>query len=195
MKISSTRSGSTGPHTTDSNGYSGKVGKKWCFFLTVGLGWTSRRPIQWCRRPSWMACIGAWPTAAVGWAWPVFSVPRPHTSAWPRAPRSCSTRRTTPRGRTTGKSPFTTRAAENTIWFASCNTCLVPNQNSQSLVIAPDGRVHTDAPLKEETLVVADIDVDLATRAMFNFDSEGCAPLLFGDTVRLDEFADVFRER
>jgi len=90
---------------------------------------------------------------------------------------------------------ITTRAAENTIWFASCNACLVPNQNSQSLVIAPDGRVHAEAPLKEETLVVADIDVDLATRAMFNFDLEGCAPLLFGDTVHLDELADVFRER
>ena len=58
---------------------------------------------------------------------------------------------------------ITTRAAENTIWFASCNACLDPHQNSQSLVIAPDGRVHAEAPLKEETLVVADIDVDLAT--------------------------------
>ena len=90
---------------------------------------------------------------------------------------------------------ITTRAAENTIWFASCNACLVPHQNSQSLVIAPDGRVHAEAPLKEETLVVADIDVDLATRAMFNFDLEGCAPLLFGDTVRPDEFADALPKR
>jgi len=31
-----------------------------------------------------------------------------------------------------------TRAAENTVWFASCNACLEPHQNSRSLVVAPD---------------------------------------------------------
>ena len=44
---------------------------------------------------------------------------------------------------------ITTRAAENTIWFASCNACLVPHQNSRSLVIAPDGQVHAQTELKQ----------------------------------------------
>ena len=33
-----------------------------------------------------------------------------------------------------------TRAAENTVFFASCNACLVPHQNSRSYIIAPDGQ-------------------------------------------------------
>jgi hypothetical protein len=37
-------------------------------------------------------------------------------------------------------------------------------------------------------LLVADIDIDQATRAMFNYDLEGCAPLLFGQTVKREEF-------
>ena len=35
-----------------------------------------------------------------------------------------------------------TRAAENTVWFASCNACLVPHQNCRSLVVAPDGQIR-----------------------------------------------------
>jgi len=84
---------------------------------------------------------------------------------------------------------ITTRAAENTIWFASCNACLAPHQNSRSLVIAPDGRVHAQTELREETLLVTEIDVDRATRAMFRFDLEGCAELLFADTVPPEEYA------
>ena len=83
-----------------------------------------------------------------------------------------------------------TRAAENTIWFASCNACL-EHQNSRSMIIAPDGQIHAQAEMKHEQLVVAEIDVDRATRAMFNFDMEGCAELLFADTVRREEYADV----
>lgn len=83
---------------------------------------------------------------------------------------------------------ITTRAAENTIWFASCNAVL-PHQNSRSLVIAPDGRVQAQSELKREELVVADIDVDRATRAMFLADAEAAAELLFGDTVRREEYA------
>jgi predicted amidohydrolase len=82
-----------------------------------------------------------------------------------------------------------TRAAENTIWFASCNACLNPHQNCRSLVVAPDGTLAAQSELRREELVVADIDIDRATRAMFRYDLEGCAGLLFGDTVRREEFA------
>ncbi|MBV7337589.1 carbon-nitrogen hydrolase family protein [Chloroflexi bacterium TSY] len=84
-----------------------------------------------------------------------------------------------------------TRAAENTIWFASCNCCLIPHQNCKSMIVAPDGRIHAEADLHEERLLVADIDLDLATRAMFNYDLEGSAPLLFADTVAPSEYVDA----
>lgn len=85
---------------------------------------------------------------------------------------------------------ITTRAAENTIWFASCNACL-DHQNCRSLVIAPDGRVHAQSELKREELVVTDIDLDRATRAMFRYDIEGCAEMLFADTVKPEEYAAI----
>lgn len=81
-----------------------------------------------------------------------------------------------------------TRAAENTIWFASCNPCLPPHQNCRSMVVAPDGRIHAQTELKQEVLLATEIDIDRATRAMFNYDRDGCAPLLFGDTVRPEEY-------
>jgi predicted amidohydrolase len=84
-----------------------------------------------------------------------------------------------------------TRAAENTIWFASCNACLIPHQNSRSLIVAPDGQVHAQSELKQEQLLVAEIDIDQATRAMFKFDLEECAPLLFGQTVGREEYQQV----
>lgn len=84
-----------------------------------------------------------------------------------------------------------TRAAENTVWFASCNPCLVPHQNCRSLVVAPDGQIHAQTELGREELLVAEIDVARATRAMFNYDLEGCAPLLFGETVRREEYQKV----
>lgn len=82
-----------------------------------------------------------------------------------------------------------TRAAENTIWFASCNLCHPEHQNCRSIVVAPDGRIHAQAELKKEELVVADLDLDLATRAMFKFDTDGCARVLFADTVEREEYA------
>lgn len=81
-----------------------------------------------------------------------------------------------------------TRAAENTIWFASCNACLTPHQNCRSMVVAPDGQIHAQAELRQEQLIVTDIDIAQATRAMFNYDLEGCAPLLFGQTVQRAEY-------
>jgi len=84
---------------------------------------------------------------------------------------------------------ITTRAAENTIWFASCNMCHAEHQNCRSLVVAPDGQIHAQTELKQEQLLVADIDVDLATRAMFKFDADGCADVLFADVVKRQEYA------
>jgi len=83
---------------------------------------------------------------------------------------------------------ITTRAAENTVWFASCNACLEPHQNSRSLVIAPDGRVHAQTELCKEELLVCDLDINLATQAMFHFNMDDCAPILFADTVAKDEY-------
>lgn len=88
-------------------------------------------------------------------------------------------------------SMIVTRAAENTIWFASCNPCMIPHQNCRSMIVAPDGVVATHSELKREELVVADIDIDRATRAMFNYDLEGCAKLLFADTVKREEYASA----
>ena len=83
---------------------------------------------------------------------------------------------------------ITSRAAENTIWFASCNICQTDYQNSRSMVVAPNGLVHAESELKREELVVADIDIDLATRAMFDYDLEGSVPILFGDAIDPDEY-------
>jgi len=84
---------------------------------------------------------------------------------------------------------LTTRAAENTIWFASCNVCYPDHQNCRSMIIAPDGQIHAEAEMKREELLVSDIDIEQATRAMFEFDPEACRPLLFADTVSPDEIA------
>ena len=88
---------------------------------------------------------------------------------------------------------ITTRAAENTIWFASCNACL-EHQNCRSLIIAPDGQVHAQSELKREQLLVADLETERATQAMFRYDLEGCAELLFADTVKREEYASALRK-
>jgi ribosomal-protein-alanine N-acetyltransferase len=82
-----------------------------------------------------------------------------------------------------------TRAAENTVWFASCNICQEQHQNCRSMIVAPDGQIHAQAELRREELVVADLDIDRATRAMFNFETDGCAQVLFADTVKREEYA------
>ena len=86
-----------------------------------------------------------------------------------------------------------TRAAENTIWLASCNACL-EHQNCRSMIVAPDGQVHAQTELKREQLLTAEVDIDRATLAMFNFDVEACAELLFADTVKRAEFKLVLPE-
>jgi predicted amidohydrolase len=80
------------------------------------------------------------------------------------------------------------RAAENTIWFASCNACLQPHQNCCSMIIAPDGQIHAQTLLRQPQLLTADIDVDRATRAMFLGELEGCAEVLFANTVQPEEY-------
>ena len=84
-----------------------------------------------------------------------------------------------------------TRAAENTIWFASCNACLVPHQNCESRVIAPDGRIHARTQMGEERLLVCDIDIDRATRALFRYHMEDAAEILFADTVGREEYKEI----
>jgi predicted amidohydrolase len=82
---------------------------------------------------------------------------------------------------------ITARAAENTIWFASCNCCLT-HQNCRSMIVAPDGQIHAQTELRQPQLLVADIEVERATRAMFNYDLDGCAEVLFADTVKAEEY-------
>src|SRR5947207_283887 len=48
-----------------------------------------------------------------------------------------------------------TRAAENTIWFASCNICHDRHQNCRSMIVAPDGCIHAQTELKREELLTA----------------------------------------
>lgn len=87
----------------------------------------------------------------------------------------------------------TTRAAENTVWFLTCNICHDQHQNCRSMVISPDGVVKAQSELKQEQLVISDIDTDLATRAMYKFDvgeeaADDCAAMLFADTVKKEEY-------
>jgi predicted amidohydrolase len=90
-------------------------------------------------------------------------------------------------------SMIVTRAAENTVWFASCNICHDDHQNCRSMIVAPDGQVHAQAELRQEQLLVSEIDTDLATRAMYKFDvgevsGNDCADMLFANTVKREEF-------
>jgi predicted amidohydrolase len=86
-----------------------------------------------------------------------------------------------------------TRAAENTVWFASTNICHDQHQNSRSLIVRPDGQIHAQSELKQEQLVVADIDTDLATRAFYKVDIgeesiDDSARMLFAATVAKEEY-------
>ena len=69
--------------------------------------------------------------------------------------------------------------------------CHEQHQNCRSMVVAPDGRIQAQAELKREELLVADIDISRATQAMFKFDTDGCAKVLFADTVARGEYAGV----
>ena len=83
----------------------------------------------------------------------------------------------------------TTRAAENTVWFATCNCVHIPHQNARTMIIAPDGQVHARLPMRTEALLVGDVDVEQATRAMFLFDPAGCAQAMVKDAFKPQEYA------
>lgn len=55
------------------------------------------------------------------------------------------------------------RAAENVLYYASANYALADQETATSL-IAPDGRCVAHTPYGEEALLVADLDLDAATR-------------------------------
>ena len=84
-----------------------------------------------------------------------------------------------------------TRAAENTIWFASCNACLEPHQNCRSMIAAPSGALHAQTELKKEELLVTDLDMTQATQAMFHYNLDDCAEVLFAKTVERKEYESV----
>lgn len=79
------------------------------------------------------------------------------------------------------------RAAENTVWFASCNACFAVNQNSRTMIVCPDGTIDSQVELGQETLLVSEIDIDKATRAMFRYDMSDTVEILFADTVKAHE--------
>jgi predicted amidohydrolase len=54
------------------------------------------------------------------------------------------------------------RAAENTVWFASVN-CASTGSPTTSAIVRPDGSLHAYQPYGREGLLVADIDLDVAT--------------------------------
>lgn len=54
------------------------------------------------------------------------------------------------------------RAAENAVYFASVNYAL-PYQETVSTVLGPAGQCLASAPLREECLLVHDVDADVAT--------------------------------
>lgn len=57
------------------------------------------------------------------------------------------------------------RAAENTCWYADVN-CAVEGSPTTSAVIRPDGTVLAWQPYGEAGVLVAELDLDLATRAL-----------------------------
>jgi predicted amidohydrolase len=59
------------------------------------------------------------------------------------------------------------------------------------MVVAPDGQIHAQVEMKKEELLIADIDITKATRAMYRYDMEATAELIFADTVKRDEYADI----
>ena len=62
---------------------------------------------------------------------------------------------------------------------------------TRSLIIAPDGRIVAQSELKQEQLLTAEIDLALATRAMYRFDRDDCGPIIFGTEVTPAEYANA----
>ena len=88
------------------------------------------------------------------------------------------------------KAMAVTRAAENTVFFISANIC-VEYQNCPSLIIGPEGTIRASSQLKREELLMADIDPDEATQAMFLFQRDGIGDVLFGQAVSHEEYGEI----
>ena len=63
------------------------------------------------------------------------------------------------------------------------------------MVVAPDGQIYAQAEMKREELLVADIDVERATRAMYRYDMEDSAEMLFGDEIERSEYEGVLPKK
>ena len=72
------------------------------------------------------------------------------------------------------------RAVENVIYFASANFAL-PDQETATSLIAPDGRCVAHIPYGEEALLVADLDLRAAT----GWGARRLAPERYGDGADL----------
>lgn len=57
------------------------------------------------------------------------------------------------------------RAAENTCWFATVN-CASAGSGTTSAIIRPDGTVHAWQPYGEAGVLIADLELELATRIL-----------------------------
>jgi predicted amidohydrolase len=57
------------------------------------------------------------------------------------------------------------RAAENTVWFISVN-CASPGSPTTSAIVRPDGTLFCYQPYGKEGLLIADIDLSVATRLL-----------------------------
>ena len=68
------------------------------------------------------------------------------------------------------------RAVENVVYFASANYAL-PDQETATSLIAPDGRCIAHTPYGEEALLVADLDLGVAT----GWGARRYAPERYGD--------------
>jgi predicted amidohydrolase len=63
------------------------------------------------------------------------------------------------------------------------------------MIVAPDGRIQAQTQLQREQVLVEEIDIDLATRAMFRIGEgeqdtavDDSGAMLFGDTVDRSEW-------
>ena len=88
------------------------------------------------------------------------------------------------------ESMIVTRAAENTVFFISVNMAC-EHQNSRSLIVGPDGTLRGATKLHEEELLVRDLDLSEATRAMALFEKNGMSEILFGNAASQEEHARV----
>ena len=65
------------------------------------------------------------------------------------------------------------------------------------MIVAPDGRIVAQSELCQEQIILADLDLSLATRAMHGDPGavwqgmDGTAPVLFGDQIEKEEYEEA----